>query len=184
MRIELTVGRTIELAEGDITAEAMDAIVNAANSALMAGGGVDGAIRRAGGPEIDEACREVRLARGFLATGEAVATTAGRLAARHVIHTVGPIYRGGDEGEAELLARCYRSSLAVADELGLASVAFPAISAGIYGYPLDEAARVALRAVAEALPGCRSVTWVRFVLSGGEAYGAFAAAAREAGLAG
>lgn len=179
MRIELDAGKRIELAEGDITAEQTDAIVNAANSALMGGSGVDGAIRRAGGPEIDAACAAIRRKDGPLPTGQAVATTAGRLPSRHVIHTVGPVYRGGDEGEAELLARAYRNSLRVADDLGLASIAFPAISTGVYGYPVDEAARVAIRAVGEALPACRSVTLARFVLFDHGAFMAFAEAARD-----
>ncbi len=179
MRIDLGGAKTIELAEGDITAEQTDAIVNAANSSLMGGSGVDGAIRRAGGPEIDEACGEVRLSSGPLPPGDAVATTAGRLSARHVIHTVGPIYRGGDQGEPELLARAHRSALQVADELGLTSLSFPAISTGIYGYPIAEAARVALRTVAETLPDCGSVKFVRFVLFDRQAFDAFAKEAEE-----
>lgn len=177
MRFKLGGDKVIELAEGDITTERTEAIVNAANSSLMGGSGVDGAIRSAGGPEIDEACREIRLTSGPLSTGEAVATTAGRLAARHVIHTVGPIYRGGDQGEPELLARAHRSALHVADELGLSSIAFPAISAGIYGYPIAEAARVALQTIAEALPECEKVRLVRFILFGREAFDAYARAA-------
>lgn len=176
MRVELDGGRVIEVVEGDITSETGDAIVNAANSALMAGGGVDGAIRRAGGPAIEQACAAIRQKQGPLETGLAVATPAGRLPAKHVIHTVGPIYRGGEEGEAALLARCHETSLTVADELGAESVAFPAISTGVYGYPVPQAASVAVAAVAAALPACRLVRRVRFVLFDAGTYEAFAQA--------
>src|SRR4051812_44925398 len=158
MRIALDDGKQIELVQGDITREQTDAIVNAANSSLMGGGGVDGAIHRAGGPVILEECRAARDALGGpLPPGRAVATTGGRLPARHVIHTVGPIYGDGRGGEPETLASCYRESLRIADELGLSSVAFPSISTGAFGYPVREAARVALAAVTEALAGCRHV---------------------------
>jgi O-acetyl-ADP-ribose deacetylase (regulator of RNase III) len=158
-------GRTrIELAQGDITREAVDAIVNAANSSLMGGGGVDGAIHRAGGPAILEECRRIRERQGPLLPGDAVLTGAGRLAARHVIHTVGPVWRGGSNGEGDILARCYRSSIAQASTHGLRSVAFPSISTGAFGYPIAEAAPVALRAVREAFRGESSVKLVRFVL--------------------
>ena len=150
---------------GDITREAVDAVVNAANSTLLGGGGVDGAIHRAGGPSILEECREIRRTRypGGLPTGEAVITTAGLLPARHVIHTVGPVY--GREGgrEAELLAAAYRNSLALAAAHALASVAFPSISTGAYGYPREEAAAVASRSVAGFLDGDGTITEVRFV---------------------
>ena len=129
---------------GDITRMPADAIVNAANSSLLGGGGVDGAIHRAGGPAILEACRELRRTRfpDGLPTGQAVETTAGNLPARYVIHTVGPVWHGGGSGEEQLLASCYRSSLDVAVRLGLSSVSFPAISTGVYGYPREAAARV------------------------------------------
>ncbi len=179
MRIDLGPEKRIDLIQGDLTREETDAIVNAANSSLMGGGGVDGAIHRAGGPEILEACKAIRLQQGPLPTGEAVATPAGQLPARHVIHTVGPIYRGGHEGEAELLGRCHRASIRLADELGLTSVAFPAISTGVYGYPVDEAADVALNAVAESLPDCQSLSLVRFVLFDSETLHAFETAARK-----
>ena len=138
---------------GDITRERADAIVNAANSSLTGGGGVDGAIHRAGGPAILEECQELRRTRypEGLPTGEAVATTAGRLPARFVIHTVGPVWGEHRGREAELLAACYRNSLALAAELGLATVAFPAISTGVYGYPKPEAAAVASRAIKQFL---------------------------------
>jgi O-acetyl-ADP-ribose deacetylase (regulator of RNase III) len=157
----------ITVVEGDLTAEAADAVVNAANSSLLGGGGVDGAIHRAGGPEILAACRELRagpLPDG-LATGRAVATTAGRLPARWVIHTVGPVYAREDD-PARLLASCHVESLRVADELGAATVAFPAISCGIYGYPVEEAAPLAVAAVRNAPT---SVEEVRFVLMGAAA---------------
>ena len=154
---------TIKL--GDITGEAVDAVVNAANGSLLGGGGVDGAIHRAGGPAILEACKAIRAAKypDGLPTSEAVLTTAGRMPARHVIHTVGPVYGGGERGEAEKLARCYRNALGIAAERGLASVAFPAISTGIYGYPAEEAAAVASRAIKSALDPNPSIREVRLV---------------------
>ena len=150
---------------GDITREDVDAIVNAANSSLLGGGGVDGAIHRAGGPAILEACRRIRRTEhpDGLATGEAVITTGGRLAARHVIHTVGPIYgrHGGDE--ARLLGDCYRNAIALAAANGLGTLAFPAISTGVYGYPREEAARVAMAAIDRALEAHASIREVRLV---------------------
>lgn len=164
----------IELVAGDITTQDVDAVVNAANSSLLGGGGVDGAIHAAGGPEILAACRRLRATSlpDGLPTGQAVATPAGRLPARWLIHTVGPVY-GRDPEAADLLASAYRESLRVADELGAASVAFPSISTGAYGYPLHEAAPIAVRVVRES--GTR-VELVRFVLFGRAAYDAFAAA--------
>jgi len=136
---------------GDITELDVDAVVNAANPGLMGGGGVDGAIHRAGGPAILAECREIRrtMYPEGLPTGEAVVTTGGALKARHVIHTVGPVWRGGGSGEAELLRRAYRSCMRIVAELGLRSVAFPCISAGAYGYPVEEASRVAVRSIRE-----------------------------------
>ncbi|MET9502046.1 O-acetyl-ADP-ribose deacetylase [Streptomyces sp. NPDC006622] len=163
----------ITFVRGDITAESVDAVVNAANSSLLGGGGVDGAIHRRGGPAILDACRTLRASHygKGLRTGQAVATTAGRLPARWVIHTVGPRH-SADEDRSELLASCYRESLRVADELGARTVAFPAVSAGIYGWPLDDAARIAVETV-RATP--TAVEEVRFVLFDERAYTAFAA---------
>ena len=150
---------------GDITREAVDAIVNAANSSLMGGGGVDGAIHRAGGPEILAACRRIRETAypGGLPAGEAVITPGGRLAAKHVIHTVGPIYGRHRGDEARLLSRCYENSIALAASHGLATVAFPAISTGVYGYPKDEAARVSRAAIELALAAHATIIEVRLV---------------------
>ena len=166
----------IEFVQGDITRQSVDAIVNAANSSLLGGGGVDGAIHRRGGPEILAECRRLRASyygKG-LRTGQAVATTAGKLDARWVIHTVGPVF-SGSEDRSELLASCYRESLRVADELGARTVAFPAVSAGIYGWPMDDAARIAVGTVRDTET---AVTEARFVLFDERAYEAFAAQAR------
>ena len=161
----------IEFVRGDITEQDVDAVVNAANSSLLGGGGVDGAIHRRGGPEILAACKQLRAERypDGLPTGQAVATTAGRLPARWVIHTVGPVWAKREDRSA-LLASCYRTSLQVADEIGATSVAFPAVSAGIYRWPLDEAARIAV----ETVRGTdTAVALVRFVLFDDKAYQAF-----------
>ncbi|MBT2481121.1 O-acetyl-ADP-ribose deacetylase [Streptomyces sp. ISL-94] len=169
----------ITLVRGDITAEKADAIVNAANSSLLGGGGVDGAIHRRGGPEILAACEDLRRSHygKGLPTGRAVATTAGRLPAAHVIHTVGPVW-SREEDRSELLASCYRASLRVADELGARTVAFPAISTGIYGWPMDDGARIAVQTVREART---EVEEVRFVLFDEKAYAAFAGQVAGAG---
>jgi O-acetyl-ADP-ribose deacetylase len=150
---------------GDITREEVDAIVNAANSSLMGGGGVDGAIHRAGGPAILAECKRIRETRypNGLPTGEAVITTGGRLPAKHVIHTVGPIYGHHGGNEARLLANCYENSIALAAANGLATIAFPAISTGVYGYPKDEAKEVALAAVQRALAKHPAIAEVRLV---------------------
>jgi O-acetyl-ADP-ribose deacetylase (regulator of RNase III) len=156
---------TIRIVQGDITRESTDAIVNAANQSLLGGGGVDGAIHRAGGPAILKECKAIRERQGGCPAGEAVITTAGRLAARYVIHTVGPVWRGGNQGEPEILASCYRNSLRLAGEKGLQSIAFPSISTGAYGYPVDKAAPAALSAVAAYLAEDeRAPGLVRFVL--------------------
>ena len=149
----------IELVLGDLTQQDVDAIVNAANPTLLGGGGVDGAIHRAGGPEILAECREL----GGCEPGDAKPTKGGKLPARHVIHAVGPIWQGGGEGEAELLASCHRRAIELADELGCRSVAFPAISTGAYGYPVELAAPVAIGATSEALAAHPAVELARFV---------------------
>jgi O-acetyl-ADP-ribose deacetylase (regulator of RNase III) len=163
---------TITLVQGDITRQTADAIVNAANSSLLGGGGVDGAIHRRGGPAILAECRKLRASHygKGLATGQAVATTAGELDARWVIHTVGPVFSSEDD-RSSLLASCYRESLRVADELGARTVAFPAVSAGIYGWPMEDAARIAVETVQAAET---AVEEVRFVLFDDRAYAAFA----------
>ena len=155
---------SIELVQGDITAQQVDTIVNAANSSLMGGGGVDGAIHRAGGPQILEECKAIRAQQGKLPTGQAVATTGGKLPARWVIHGVGPIWRGGQAGEPKLLASCYQNSLAIARDKGAQSVAFPSISTGAYRYPLAKAALISLATVRDELIEHGSPALVRFVL--------------------
>lgn len=165
IRLVLERGKFVEFqGPADITAETTDAIVNAANSSLLGGGGVDGAIHRAGGPAILAECKQIVSRIGSLAAGKAVITTGGRLAARHVIHTVGPIYRDGEHGEAEKLASCHRESIALADERVLKSLSFPAISTGVFGYPVSEAAPIAISATVEALASTNHVSKVRFVL--------------------
>jgi O-acetyl-ADP-ribose deacetylase (regulator of RNase III) len=169
---------TLELVEGDITEQDTEAIVNAANPSLLGGGGVDGAIHRAGGPEILAECREL----GGCETGDAKITTGGRLKARYVIHTVGPVYwRERSERSAELLASAYRRSLEVAAENDVRSVAFPSISTGAYGYPMDEAAPVALRTVLDYLAAQEGngIQLVRFVLFGQQAYAVYQRALTE-----
>jgi O-acetyl-ADP-ribose deacetylase (regulator of RNase III) len=168
-------GRKIFLEEGDITRVAADAIVNAANSALAGGGGVDGAIHRAGGPEIMRELDGIRRRIGGCPTGSAVATGAGRLPAQYVFHAVGPVYRDGRHGEPELLASCYRKCLNMAEERGVRTVSFPAISTGVYGYPLEEAAGIALREVKAHLEKADTkLQKVVFVLFGKAAYEVYA----------
>ena len=150
--MEVTVNKTkISIVQGDITGQATDAIVNAANSSLMGGGGVDGAIHRAGGPAILEECKKIVARQGRLPTGQAVITTGGNLKARYVIHTVGPIWHGGNRNEAELLKSAYYECLKLATENKLASISFPSISTGAYGYPVDEAAKIAVSTIASFL---------------------------------
>jgi len=165
--MKMTVQKSIlELEEGDITLQETEAIVNAANTTLLGGGGVDGAIHRAGGPQILEECKWI----GGCPTGEARITTGGRLKARFVIHTVGPVYRDGRHGEPELLASAYRSSLDLVAHHKIKSVAFPSISTGAYGYPIEAAAQIALTTVRNYLYGHRGIRLVRFVLFGTMAY--------------
>ncbi|MFD9206352.1 O-acetyl-ADP-ribose deacetylase [Streptomyces sioyaensis] len=167
---------TLTVVQGDITEQTVDAVVNAANSSLLGGGGVDGAIHRRGGPEILAECRALRDGHygGGLPTGQAVATTAGRLPARWVVHTVGPVFSQREDRSA-LLASCYRESLRVADELGARTVAFPAISTGVYGWPMEDAARIAVETVRETHT---AVEEARFVLFDEQAFAAFAAQVR------
>jgi len=181
--LQITLGERILViaGPGDITREQADAIVNAANSSLLGGGGVDGAIHSAGGPAILEACRQIAGRIGRLPAGQAVATPGGQLIARYVIHTVGPIWSGGDRGEAETLASCHRESIRVADELQLASIAFPAISTGAYGYPVDQASRIAVSSAAAALEKATHVREVRFVLFDSPTCEHYANAARALG---
>jgi O-acetyl-ADP-ribose deacetylase (regulator of RNase III) len=161
---------TFVLAKGDITEQVVDVIVNAANSSLLGGGGVDGAIHRKGGPAILAECKQIRARQGGCPTGEAVITGAGRLQAKHVVHTVGPVWPGGgpdgqEVKEAEaLLASCYRNSLRLAASVGTQTIAFPSISTGIYGYPIEQAAPVALRTVREVVLAENAVDEVRFIL--------------------
>ncbi len=184
LRLKLENGAALELDTGDITRETSDAIVNAANSSLLGGGGVDGAIHHAGGPGIISECRRIRNTKypDGLPAGRAVATSGGQLRAKHVIHTVGPIWHGGSKAEAATLASCYREALRVAEELGLGSVSFPSISTGAYGYPMEDAARIATACVLDELGHARKVRKVRFVLFGEHAYQTHARVAREVGL--
>jgi O-acetyl-ADP-ribose deacetylase len=165
MRLHLENGKIIEIAgPADITGETTDAIVNAANSSLLGGGGVDGAIHRAGGPAILAECRQIVSRIGRLAAGNSVITTGGNLRAKRVIHTVGPVFRDGNHRESETLASCHRESIRLADENALTSISFPAISTGAYGYPVNEAAPVALSATIETLAWSKHVQLCRFVL--------------------
>ena len=166
-RLTFSNGKALELhGPADITKEITEAIVNAANSSLLGGGGVDGAIHRAGGPSILQECKRIvaGMKTGTLPAGKAVITTGGRLPAKYVIHTVGPVYRGGQQHETDTLAGCYRESIRIADDHAIKSLAFPSISTGAFGYPIHEAAEIAVRAIVEALPPCAQVEHVRFVL--------------------
>ena len=165
MRILIGADKVVEIVgPGDITKEKTDAIVNAANSSLLGGGGVDGAIHRAGGPAILAECRQIVGKIGRLAAGNAVMTTGGNLTAKRVIHTVGPVFRDGNHRESETLASCYLESIRLADEHGLTSISFPAISTGSYGYPVNEAAETAIPAAIEALREAKAVKLCRFIL--------------------
>ncbi|WP_449243810.1 O-acetyl-ADP-ribose deacetylase [Desulfobacca acetoxidans] len=174
MQVKINRGM-LELVEGDITRQDTEAIVNAANEQLRVGGGVDGAINRAGGPKIQEEAREI----GYCPTGQAVITTGGDLKATYVIHTAGPIYKNGLAGEPELLASCYRECLKLASARGIKSLAFPSISTGVYGYPLGKAAQVALGAVKAFMEEHPEIELVRFVLFGQQAFEAYAAVLQE-----
>ena len=169
----------LELMIGDITAESTDAIVNAANSGLLGGGGVDGAIHRVAGPSLLEECKQIRQLRGPLPAGQAVSTSGANLPARYVIHTVGPVWQGGTAKEPETLASCYRESLRIAAELRCSSISFPSISTGAFGYPVHDAAQVALCAVAEVLHQPHSVILARFVLFAPHTHQAYAKAAQQ-----
>ncbi|TRZ94707.1 MAG: O-acetyl-ADP-ribose deacetylase [Dehalococcoidia bacterium] len=173
-------GAKLSIIQGDITRQATDAIVNAANSGLMGGGGVDGAIHRAGGPAILEECKQVVSRQGRLPTGKAVITTGGNLKAKFVIHTVGPVWHGGSKGEPELLASAYRESLKVATENNLSSISFPSISTGAYGYPVAEAAKVAMNTVVSFLKeGVTSIKEIVFVLFDSTTFHAYSSALGE-----
>jgi O-acetyl-ADP-ribose deacetylase (regulator of RNase III) len=168
-------GRKIVLENGDITRVAVDAIVNAANAGLGGGGGVDGAIDRAGGPEIMQELDIIRRKIGSCPAGSAVATAAGKLPAKYVFHAVGPVYRAGQQGEPDQLASCYRTCMGMAEELEVESISFPAISTGVYGYPIGEAAAIAVREVKAALESdLTPVQQVTFVLFGREAFDVYA----------
>jgi O-acetyl-ADP-ribose deacetylase (regulator of RNase III) len=164
----------LTIMQGDITRQATDAIVNAANSGLMGGGGVDGAIHRAGGPAILEECKQIVARQGRLPAGRAVITTGGNLKAGHVIHTVGPVWHGGNQREPALLASAYRESLKLAAANNLASVSFPSISTGAYGYPVEKAARIAVREAAAFIKEVTSIKEVVFVLFDSGTYEAYA----------
>jgi len=179
--MEVNINQTkLSIIQGDITRQDTDAIVNAANSSLMGGGGVDGAIHRAGGPAILEECKQIVARQGRLPTGKAVITSGGNLKARHVIHTVGPIWHGGNKGEPELLASAYQESLKLAMENQLYSISFPSISTGAYGYPVNKAARAAIETVITSLRQSNtSVREVVFVLFDSQTLGAYSSALKE-----
>jgi O-acetyl-ADP-ribose deacetylase (regulator of RNase III) len=169
----------LSIIQGDITHQTTDAIVNAANSGLMGGGGVDGAIHRAGGPVILEECRQIVARQGHLPTGKAVITSAGNMKAKYVIHTVGPIWHGGSRGEAVLLASAYRESLKLAVANNLVSISFPSISTGVYGYPVDKASEIALKTVVSFLSKPTSIKEVVFVLFDKFTFEAYAKSLQE-----
>ena len=178
--METKINRTlIAVVQGDITTQDVDAIVNAANATLLGGGGVNGAIRRAGGPAISEECDDIRAYRGGCPPGQAVITTGGNLPAKYVIHTVGPEWRGGNSGEPETLASCYRESLTLALNFQIKTIAFPSISTGIFGYPTEKAALAALKAIKSFLEEHDGIAEVRFVLFDDDTYGCYVGALRE-----
>ncbi len=180
VRLRFEGGKMVDfLGPADITKEATEAIVNAANSSLLGGGGVDGAIHRAGGPSILQECGKIAREIGSLPAGKAVLTGGGRLAAKYVIHTVGPVYARAGTAAAETLASCHREAIRIADDHGIASLAFPAISTGAFGYPLHEAATVAVPATIQALLRAANVQHVRFVLFDQRTLQAFVAACEQ-----
>jgi len=183
VRYRIGLQATLELLQGNIVDEATDAIVNAANSSLLGGGGVDGAIHRAAGPNLLEECRKVRDQRGSLPPGHAVATRAGNLKARYVIHTVGPVWQGGRKNEPQILESCYCNSIEEAIRLNCESLSFPSISTGAFGYPVEEAAQIALRSVADHLHTPRSLKEVRFVLFDSHTHSVYAKAAENLAVA-
>jgi O-acetyl-ADP-ribose deacetylase (regulator of RNase III) len=170
---------SLELVQGNIVEETTDAIVNAANSSLLGGGGVDGAIHRAAGPELLAECRKIRDQRGTLPSGQVASTKGGKLKVRHVIHTVGPVWQGGKRNEPQVLESCYCNSLEEAIRLGCSSVSFPSISTGAFGYPVQQAATIALRTVVDHLHSPRSLQLVRFVLFDADTYQAYNDAAQK-----
>ena len=170
---------SLELVQGNIVEETTEAIVNAANSSLLGGGGVDGAIHSAAGPGLLAECRKIRDQRGSLPSGQAVSTKGGQLKARYVIHTVGPVWQGGKRNEPQVLESCYCNSLEEATRLGCSSISFPSISTGAFGYPVQQAATIALRTVVDHLHSPRSVQLVRFVLFDGDTYQAYKDAAQK-----
>lgn len=172
-------GSTIELIQGDITKQGTDAIVNAANSSLMGGGGVDGAIHRAGGPAILQECEQIVVNQGGLPAGEAVITTGGNLKAKYVIHTVGPIWRGGNSNEPAILRNCYTNSLNIAKENGIKTISFPSVSTGVYSYPVEKAAKVALQAVVDFLKKNDSIDKVYFILFDDHTYKSYSTALKN-----
>ncbi len=173
-------GVKLSLLQGDITRQETDAIVNAANPGLMGGGGVDGAIHRAGGPTIPKECKQIVATIGRLSPGKAVITTGGNLRARYVIHTVGPVWHGGDSNEAETLASAYRESLKLAAENNLKGISFPSISTGVYGYPVDKAAKIALHTVVSfARDNITSINEINFVLFDSSTYGSYLSALED-----
>lgn len=178
--METLIGKTLlKIIKGDITAQETEAIVNAANSGLLGGGGVDGAIHRAGGPQILKECKEIRARQGMCPTGQAVITGGGRLPARYVIHTVGPVWSGGGRGEDDLLRDAYLNSLSLARDRGIRSVSFPSISTGAYRFPINRAARIALQTVFDFIGSQTDLEEVRFVLFSDQALQEFQSAWEE-----
>jgi O-acetyl-ADP-ribose deacetylase len=179
LRYRIGTGAALELVMGDITDESTDAIVNAANSSLLGGGGVDGAIHRVAGPDLLAECKKIREQRGTLPAGQAVTTSGANLKARYVIHTVGPVWQGGNRNEPQILESCYCHSMEEADRRTCASISFPSVSTGAFGYPVDDAAEIAIRTVADLLNTPKSVTLVRFVLFDQRTHKAYARAAEQ-----